>query len=86
MLMLNVQSKKLDGCANNPENSSTTKIRKHIACGYSMSTISEFDDMENKHTLYRGNIMKKFCEHLREHAKNVIDFENKKMLPLRKKN
>ena len=30
--------------------------------------------------------MKKFCEHLREHAKNVIDFENKKMLPLRKKN
>ena len=30
--------------------------------------------------------MKKFCEHLREHAKNVIDFENKKMLPLTKKN
>ena len=30
--------------------------------------------------------MKKFCEHLMEHAKNVIDFENKKMLPLTKKN
>ena len=30
--------------------------------------------------------MKKFCEHLREHVKNVIDFENKKMLPLTKKN
>ena len=30
--------------------------------------------------------MKKFCEHLREHAKNVIDFENKKMLPITKKN
>ena len=59
MLMLNVQSKKLDGCANNPENSSTTKIRERIACGYSMSTISEFDDMENKHTLYRGNIYEK---------------------------
>ena len=28
--------------------------------------------------------MKKFCESLREHAKNVIDFEKKKKLPLTK--
>ena len=28
--------------------------------------------------------MKKFCESLREHAKNIIGFENKKMLPLTK--
>ena len=28
--------KKIDGCANNPENSSTTKIGEHIPCGYSM--------------------------------------------------
>ena len=28
--------------------------------------------------------MKTFCESLREHAKNIIDFE-KKMLPLTKK-
>ena len=28
--------------------------------------------------------MKKFCEFLREHAKNITDFENKKMLPLTK--
>ena len=28
--------------------------------------------------------MKKFCESLREHAKNIIDFEKKKMLPLTK--
>ena len=26
--------------------------------------------------------MKKFCESLREHLKNIIDFEKKKMLPL----
>ena len=26
--------KKIDGCANNPENSSTTKIGEHIPCGY----------------------------------------------------
>ena len=28
--------------------------------------------------------MKKFCESLREHAKNIIDFEKKKMLALTK--
>ena len=28
--------------------------------------------------------MKKFCESLREHAKNIIDFEKKKALPLTK--
>ena len=50
-----------------------------------MSTIWEFDNIENKHTLYRGeDCMKKFCESLREHAKNIIDFETKKMLPLTK--
>ena len=32
-------NKKIDGCANNPENSSATKIVEHIPCGYSMSTI-----------------------------------------------
>ena len=31
--------RKIDGCANNPENSSTMKIDKHITCGYSLSTI-----------------------------------------------
>ena len=65
-------TKKIDGCANNPENSSTTKIGEHISYGYSMSTIRAFDCIENKHTLYRG---KKFCEFLREHVK---------MLPLTK--
>ena len=29
--------------------------------------------------------MKKFCIALREHAADVINFENKKMLPLTKK-
>ena len=28
--------KKIDGCANNPKNSSTTNIGEHIACGYSI--------------------------------------------------
>ena len=43
----------MDGCANNPEKSSTTKIGEHIPCGYSMSTIWEFDHIEDKHIVER---------------------------------
>ena len=77
--------RKTDGCANNLENSSTIKIREHIPCGYSTPTIWGFAHIEDKHTLYRGkDCMKKFCTSLREHAKNKIDFEKKKMLLLTK--
>ena len=31
--------KRSEGCANNPQKSSTVKIGEHIPCGYSMSTI-----------------------------------------------
>ena len=77
--------RKLDGCANNLEKSSTTKIGEHIPCGYSMSTIWRFDHIEDKHTLYLGkHCMKKFSTSLREPAKNIIDFEKRKMLLLTK--
>ena len=66
---------KRDRYANNPENSSTTKIDEHIPCGYSMPMILAFN---SKHTLYsRKDCIKKFSESLREQAKN-IDFEKKK--------
>ena len=39
-------TKKIDGCANNQENSLRTKISEHIPGGYSMSTIWEFDQIE----------------------------------------
>ena len=46
-----------------------------------MSTIWPFDRIESKHTLYVGkNCMKKVCESLRLHAKNIIDFEKKMLL------
>ena len=71
--------KEIDGCENNPENSSTSKIAEHICCGYSMSTIWGFDPIENKHTLYHGkDCKKKFCNSLKEHAK-------KKKLSLKRK-
>ena len=50
-----------------------------------MATIWAFNHIENKHSLYHGkDCMKKFCTSLREHAKNIIDFEKKKMLQLKK--
>ena len=77
--------RKIDGCANNPEYSSIRKIGEHIPCGYSVSTIWRFDYIKNKHTLYRGkDCMKKFCISLREHPKNIIDFEKRKMLRQKK--
>ena len=40
---------KIDGCKNNPENSSKTKVSKHFPSGFSMLTISLFRSIENKH-------------------------------------
>ena len=58
---------------------------ENILCGYSISTIWEFDHIQNKHTLYCGkDCINMFCEILRKHAKNIIGFEKKKMLPLTK--
>ena len=80
IIFANIKSliKKINECANNPEKSSATKLGEDIPCGYSMSAIFDFDNTENKHTLYRGGYcMKKFCTFLREHTTNVISFEIK---------
>ena len=79
-------TKKIDECANNPQNSSATKIAKYNPCWYSMSTVWAFKIIENKNTLYRGKYcMKKFCESLREHAKNIIHFEKKKNVTINRR-
>ena len=41
----------IDGCKNNPENSSTAKVREHIQSGFLMSTISSFKGIEDKHNI-----------------------------------
>ena len=70
---------KIHGCNNNPQNSSTTKLSKHIPSGFSTSTIFLFRSIENKHDVYRGkDYMKKFCELLRKHAMKIINFKKKK--------
>ena len=37
---------KIDGCKNNPESSSTAKVRGHTPSGFSMPTISSFRNIE----------------------------------------
>ena len=69
----------IDGCKNNPENSSTSKVGERIPSGFSMCTISSFRSIENKHDIHRGkDCMKKFCEFLREHAMKITNFKTKK--------
>ena len=41
----------IDGCKNNPENSSTTKVGEHIPWSFSMSTIWSYKNIENKHDI-----------------------------------
>ena len=70
--------KKVEHCKNNPEKSSAKKLCEHILCNYSTSAIWAFDNTENKHSLYRGDVcMKVFCSSLREQAGNVISFFKK---------
>ena len=52
---------KIDGCKNNPENLSTTRVRKHAPLGFSISTIYSFRSTENKHDVYRGKDCMKKC-------------------------
>ena len=72
---------KIDGCKNNL----ATKVTKHIPSGFSMSTISSFRSIENKHDVYRGkDCMRTFCEFLIEHAMKIFNFKNKRMKLLTK--
>ena len=66
---------KIEGCKNNPENSSTTKVCKRIPSRFSMSTISTFRSIENKHDVYLGkDCVKKFSEYFRKNAMKVINY------------
>ena len=75
-----------DRCKNNPENSFTKKISKHTTSGFSMSTISSFRSIENKHNVYGGkDCIKKFSAHLRDHAMKIFSFKKKKKEVIKKR-
>ena len=54
---------KMSTCQNNPNESSTTEVNKHVPSGYSLFTHCSFDKTKNKLDYYRGkDCMKKFCK------------------------
>ena len=74
---------KMSTCINNPNESSTTKINKHVPSGYSIFTHCSFDESKNKLNYYRkDDCMNKFCKDLREHVTKIITYEKKKMITL----
>ena len=66
---------KMSTCQNNPNESSTPEINKHIPSGYSLFTHCLFDRAKNKLDHYRGkDCMKKFCKDLRFYLR--LQFHN----------
>ena len=77
---------KIDGCKNNPEKPSATKVREHIPSSFSMPTIPSFKGIENKHYVYRGTYcMRTFSESLRKHVMKIINLKKKKIEIFNKK-
>ena len=75
----------IDGCKNNLENSSATKVSKHIPSDFLTSITSSFKSIENKHDIYRGkDCMKKFYESLRGGLLRIINFKKKNVKLLTK--
>ena len=67
---------KTDGCKNNPENSSATKLGEHIPSGFSMSTISSFKNIEHGHDVYWGKVLwipKRACNEILKRKNEVIN-------------
>ena len=68
---------------NNPEESYTEKKSLHESCGYSINLVSSFDSKQDKHSYYRGkDSANKFCEDLKKHTLEIINFKDKDMIPL----
>ena len=75
--------KRIDGCKSSSKKSSTAKAGEYIPCGYSMSVIWTFGGIKNNHYVCRGGECKtKFCKSLKVHTIKIINFENKKVIPL----
>ena len=63
---------KMSTCHNNAEKSSTTKLNKHTASGYSLLTNCSFDTTKSKLDCYRGkDCVKNVCNELREHTTKI---------------
>ena len=78
--------KKVRSCQNNPENSYTEKKVKHKPSGHARCSICSFDETKSRRYFYRGkDCIEKFCKGLKELGTEIINFEEKEMIPLSNK-
>ena len=76
-------TKERTSCQNNPEKSYTEKKAKHEPSGWAMLTKCSFDKTENKLDYYRGkDCIEKLCKKLKERTMKIINYKEKKMIPL----
>ena len=75
MQFVNLWLKKTDGCKNDPDNASTTKVDEHILCGYSISTIWAFDSIQN-FVMYTGKDWSRLHEKVLETLKKAHNDDN----------
>ena len=79
-------TKKMLSCKNNSENSYTEKKVKDKPSGYAWCSICSFDDTKNRRYFYRRkDCIEKFCKDLKELGTEIINFEEKEMIPLTNK-
>ena len=70
-------------CKNNSKNSYTEKKVKHKPSVYAWCSIRSFDDTKNRRYFYRRkDCIEKFCKDLKELETEIINFEEKEMIPL----
>ena len=70
-------------CQNNSNESYTERKALHEPWVYSLDLVSSFDSKENKHNFYRGrDCIEKFCKNLKELGTEIINYEEKDIIPL----
>ena len=74
---------KISSCENTDIKSFREKKEVHVPCGYSIVTCYSFDKSLNEQKYYKGkDCMQKFSLELRSIFNNLINYEQKEMLPL----
>ena len=62
----------IEGCENDPENSQTAKITKHVACGFAYKVVGLTKGTSKQPIVYRGqDIVEKFVECMAQKQEDI---------------
>ena len=74
---------KQQSCQNNLNKSYTERKAIPEPCGYALNLVCSFDSTQNKESFHRGrDCIKKFCSDLKELGTKIVNYEQKRMIPL----